>query len=126
MRQTLRLLNFREEDHRDLSIEELSRYARLSRAFVQLCIDLGCRVRKGKLSHATLLGWLTQNYAEFRACAGLPALAPIDGVKRAALCHLQIANTMLTLIDYAASRSVVLAEKERLAIVRRCVVRADR
>lgn len=114
----------RAEDHVPLLLEELSRHAKLSRAFLQLCVDTGCPLQEGRLSQAQLLNWLAPNYAAVRALAGLPELAPIDGVPEPAFSDLQTANMMLTMLEFACSRATKRDEKRQLRAVMRLVERA--
>jgi hypothetical protein len=114
----------RAEDHILMSMEELSRFAQLSRAFIQLCVDAGCPLDHGRLSQARLLNWLAENYARVRALCGLPELAPIEGVPEPAYSDLQMANLMLTLLQFAESRSTNTKEKAQIHAVLRLIERA--
>ena len=116
-------LDFGADDHEFRNVEELGQHAQLSRAFIQLCIDLGCPVFGGRLTHAMLLDWLAEHYEPVRELAGLSLLAPVDGVSAPALGELRLANTMLTILEYAESRASNPDEKEQLQQMRRLVER---
>lgn len=116
-------LPYSADDREFHTVADLSRQARLSRAFIQLCIDAGCPLFDGRLTHAILLDWLTQNYGAVRQLAGLPSLASTEGVARRAQGELRLANTMLTLLQFAESRSSVLAEKAQLRRMQQLVER---
>ncbi len=113
----------RPHDNTPLTIEELSMHARVSPAFIRLCIDLGCETSGGRLSQVGMIEWLAFNYEAVRTAAGLRAMAPIDGVRGRAKRALQLANTMLTLLEFAESRCTRLEEKERLRAVQKLVER---
>ncbi len=113
----------RPEDHKPLSIEALSLHARISPAFIRLCIQTGCPAPKSCLSQSKLIGWLTFHYDNVRAACGLRPLASIEGVRGKARRALQLANTMLTLLEFAESRSTNCAEKARLRAVQELVER---
>jgi hypothetical protein len=70
-----------------------------------------------------MIEWLAFNYEAVRTAAGLRAMAPIDGVRGRAKRALQLANTMLTLLEFAESRCTRLDEKERLRAVQKLVER---
>jgi hypothetical protein len=118
------LPDHRAEDHILMSVEELSSFAQLSRAFIQLCVDAGCPLEHGRLSQALLLNWLAENYTQVRALCGLPALASIEGVPEPAYTDLQMANLMLTMLQFAESRSTSTTEKAQIRAVLRLVERA--
>ncbi|HEX8313151.1 MAG TPA: hypothetical protein VF614_17635 [Chthoniobacteraceae bacterium] len=119
-----RLPLHRAEDHIPLTPDELSRFAQLSRAFVQVCLDAGCELTDGKISQAMLLNWLAENYVAVRKLAGLPELASIEGVEEPAYTDLQMANMMLTMLEFARSRATRLEEKSQITSVMRLVHRA--
>jgi len=78
----------------------------------------------GRLSHAAMLEWLARHYDTVRATAGLPPVASLDGVSSAARRELQLANTMLTILEFAESRSTRPDEKSQLRIIQRLIERA--
>lgn len=117
-------IRYRPQDHEFLSIEELSCQAHVSRAFIRLCIDLGCPHENRRLSQAGMIEWLALNYAAVRAASGLRPLASIDGVAARARRDLQLANTMLTLLEYAESRCTNLKEKKQLRSVAELIERS--
>jgi hypothetical protein len=113
--------------HRDLellSVEAVSGQLRVSRAFVRLCIRVGCPTRKGKLSAAELLTWLFTHYAQVRKVAGLAKLLEVEGIAENAAQRVRMANALFTLLDFGASRASNLKEKRELWIVRGMVERA--
>src|SRR5687768_9783587 len=65
------LLRYRDEDRALYEVEELSRRAQVSRAFLRLCISLGCPASEGKLSQSIMLEWLFNHYEQVRTAAGL-------------------------------------------------------
>ena len=119
-----RLPIHRAEDHILQTPDELSRFAQLSRAFVQVCIDAGCVLINGRISQAMLLNWLAENYTAVRKLAGLPELASIEGVDEPAYFDLQTANMMVTMLEFARSRATRLDEKEQITVVLRLIDRA--
>lgn len=114
----------RAEDHLLLSPDKLSRFAQLSHAFIRVCIDAGCPLDEGRLSQAQLLNWLSDHYTGVRALAGLPELAPIDGVSETTYFELQMANMMTTMLEFARSRATRDLEKRQITTVLRLVGRA--
>jgi hypothetical protein len=117
-------LRYREEDRAPLSVEQLSQHARVSRAFIRLCIDLGCPTQGGLLSQATLLEWLFENYVLVRKRAALEPMASVDGVSGPMLAKLKMGNALLTLLEFSELRSSNLEEKRRIENVRRLVASA--
>ena len=71
-----------------------------------------------------MIEWLALNYVKVRAAAGLTELPSVDGVRAAARRRLQLADTMLTLLDFAESRCTRPSEKARLRGVRSFAERA--
>ncbi len=118
------LLHFRDEDRELFPIPELSRRARVSQAFVRHCIDLGCPAPEHRLSQEILLNWLVIHYPLVRERAGLPELASIDGVAGPSLSRLKLANAVVTLLDYSASRSSDCEEKKQIHVMRSFLERA--
>jgi hypothetical protein len=118
-------LHYTAEDHRLRTVEQLSVHARLSCAFIRLCIEAGCPVYNKRLSHAILLNWLTIHHGAVRAMAGLRPLAPIDGVPPKVQRELRLANTMLTLLDFAESRCSNQSEKAHLRRMHSLVERGN-
>ena len=123
MDETSSPLRYSAEDHRFRTVDDLSRHARLSCAFIRLCIDAGCPLYGGRLTHAILLNWLTRHYTAVRVLAGLRPLAPIDGVPPNVQRDLRLANTMLTLLEFAESRCSNRMEKAQLRRMQRLVER---
>lgn len=117
------LLRYHDEDRELRDVESLSVHARISQGFIRLCISAGCATDSGQLSLAMLLEWLFENYAEVRRLGGLPALPETDGVDRGALLKLKLGYSMITLLEYAESRSTRPDEKAHLAGTRRCIER---
>ncbi|MDB6150799.1 MAG: hypothetical protein JWQ44_2247 [Chthoniobacter sp.] len=111
-------------DHELRSVEELSRYACVSRAFIRLCIMSGCPTSAARLSQAALIEWLGRNYPKVRALAGLRRLASIQGVTPKARQDLQVANTMITMLEYAETRCSQVEEKLRLRAMLQLVERS--
>ncbi|MDB6152545.1 MAG: hypothetical protein JWL90_998 [Chthoniobacteraceae bacterium] len=104
-------LPFSDYDLQLLTIDEVSIHLGTSRAFVRLCVDTGCRTRGGRLSAAELLHWLFEHYAEVRQCAGLAPLCPIAALQDAARRQCKMANAVITLTQFNASRSSMLCKK---------------
>src|SRR5215203_2380594 len=98
-------LRYREEDLRLVSLAELSVRARISLAFVRLCIDCGCATEEGLLSQAMLLDWLFDHYADVRHASGLAPFAAIEGVSDELQPKLRMANAILTILEFGESRS---------------------
>jgi hypothetical protein len=113
------LLHYREEDHRIRDIDDLGIYARVSRAFLRLCIENGCPTENGQLSQAMLLEWLFWNHEAIRAAAGLPPMVPVEGVGAATRARLQMGNAVLTLLEFCETRSSRPDEKRHLRHVQR-------
>lgn len=114
-------LRYRDEDRALMQIEALSVYARVSQAFIRLSISLGCPTDDARLSQVMLLEWLFQNYEAVRTHAGLPELAPVDGVPEATLMKLKMGNALITLLEFAESRSSQPCEKLRIRQIRAVV-----
>jgi hypothetical protein len=123
MDETSSPLRYSAEDHRFRTVDDLSRHARLSCAFIRLCIEAGCPLYGGRLTHAILLNWLTRHYTAVRVLAGLRPLAPIDGVPPNVQRDLRLANTMITLLEFAESRCSERGEKAQLRRMQRLVER---
>jgi hypothetical protein len=123
MDETSSPLRYSAEDHRFRTVDDLSRHARLSCAFIRLCIEAGCPLYGGRLTHAILLNWLTRHYTAVRVLAGLRPLAPIDGVPPNVQRDLRLANTMITLLEFAESRCSKQGEKAQLRRMQRLVER---
>ena|SRR5579884_1187810 len=114
-------LRFRDEDRVLLDVDRLSLHARVSRAFIRLCIEGGCPTEGGKLSQAMLLEWLFENYPKVRSRAGLAEMAAIDGVSPDMLAKLKMGNSLLTLLEFSYMRSSNEEEKRRIQNVHRMV-----
>ncbi len=123
MDETSSPLRYSADDHQFRTVEQLSLHARLSCAFIRLCIDSGCPLYGGRLTHAILLNWLTRHYTAVRARSGLRSLAPVDGVPAKVQRDLRLANTMITLLEFAESRSTNPEEKAQLKKMQRLVER---
>lgn len=117
------LLRYHEEDRELRDIEGLSVHARISQGFIRICVAAGCTTEDGRLSLAMLLEWLFENYVAVRELAGLRALPETDGVGGGSLLKLKLGYAMITLLEYAESRSTRPEEKEHLAGTRRCIER---
>jgi hypothetical protein len=74
-------------------------------------------------AHAILLNWLTRHYTAVRVLSGLSTLAPTDGVPPEVERDLRLANTMITLLEFAESRSSDRTEKKQLRRMQRLVER---
>ena len=118
MKQPANQLRYRDEDLRFVSLPELSVRARISLAFIRLCIECGCATEQGLLSQATLLDWLFDHYPEVRHASGLSALAPVDGVDGDLQPKLRMANAILTILEFSESRSSQPEEKQQLRWIR--------
>lgn len=116
-------LHYCEDDHRLREIDDLAMYARVSRAFLRLCMENGCRTETGQLSQAKLLEWLLENHEAVRAAAGLPPVAPLGGVGATTRARLQMGNAVLTLLEFCESRSSRPCEKRHLRNVQRGIQR---
>ena len=116
--------------HCDLKLmppDEVALQLRVSRAFVRLCLSAGCPSRRGHLSAAELLYWLFEHYEEVRSLCGLPVFAPIEGIRSAAKRRLKMANAVLTLLEFSASRASSLDKKNQIEAISHLVaVAADR
>jgi hypothetical protein len=110
------------EDYLPLPVDQLCHQAQVSRAFIRLCIENGCPAPGGKLSHARLMDWLRYNYPQIRVASGLAPLAPIDGVPFESLGALQLANSLLTLLEYSESRSCDPRQKR---VLRRVILEVE-
>ena len=104
-----------------MSVDQLSGYARVSRAFIRLCMDAGCPTQESRLSQKMLLEWLFENYSRVRRRAGLKPMAPVSGVTGATLSKLKMGNAILTILEYSELRSSKLDEKKRIQNVRSMV-----
>jgi hypothetical protein len=123
MQDSVSLLRYHKEDREPRDIAGLSQHARVSEGFIRLCLSAGCPTENGQLSLATLLEWLFENYTAVRALAGLRELPSVDGVFGGGLLKLRLGYAMMTLLEYAESRSTRLTEKRHLAGTRRCIER---
>lgn len=117
-------IRYRDEDRELFDVERLSGHAQISRAFIRLCISLGCPTHSAQLSQAMLLDWLFEHYSKVRRGAGLAPLASIEGVSNSVLQKLKMGNAMLTLVDFAESRSSGAFEKQQLRRVHSMIARA--
>jgi hypothetical protein len=117
-------LRYTSDDHVYRNVDDLSRHARLSRAFIRLCIDAGCPRHETRLTHAMLLDWLSANYVEVRALAGLRQVASIDGLPARSQRDLRRANMMLTILEFSESRSSNPSEKAQLRKMQHLVERS--
>jgi len=114
-------LRFRDEDHALLDVDQLSHHARVSRAFIRLCVETGCPTLDGRLSQAMLLEWLFDNYDSLRDRAGMPRMAPVEGVEPDMLAKLKMGNSLLTLLEFSELRASNPDEKRRIRNVHRMV-----
>ena len=121
MKQPANHLRYREEDLRLVSPAELSVRARISQAFVRLCMDCGCATDHGLLSQAMLLDWLFDHYADVRLASGLAPFAPVEGVAEELQRKLRMANAILTILEFSESRSSNPEEKQQLQWIRRTI-----
>jgi hypothetical protein len=121
MKQPANHLRYREEDLRLVSVSELSVRARISQAFVRLCIDCGCATEQGLLSQAMLLDWLFDHYADVRHASGLRPFGPVEDVSGALQPKLRMANAILTILEFSESRSSNAEEKQQLHWIRRTI-----
>jgi hypothetical protein len=121
MKQPANQLRYREEDLRLVSLAELSVRARISKAFIRLCVDCGCATEQGLLSQAMLLDWLFDHYADVRHASGLAEFAPVEGVSDEFQPKLRMANAILTILEFSESRSSNPEEKEQLRWIRRTI-----
>ena len=124
MLQSKTLIRYSDTDHEIVDVETLSERALISRAFIRHCIAHGCPAATGLLSPAMLLEWLFENYASVRAGAGMRPLAPIDGVTAEALQRLKMGNAIVTLLEFAQSRTVEEKTKVQFQRIRAEVERA--
>lgn len=107
-------LPFHADDLRPLPVDDVSVQLRVSRAFVQLCVDAGCSTRANLLSAAELLHWLFENYPAVRLLAGLTPLESVDGVSAEARIRLKMANGLFTLLEFGASRASDSEQKRQI------------
>ena len=114
-------LTFHRDDLELLSIEAVSLQLRVSRAFVQLCLDAGCPTRAGKVSAAEVLHWLFEHYPKLRSVAGFTAFVEIGGVTGEAGLRLKMANAIFTLLEFGESRTSDLEAKREFRKIRRKV-----
>jgi hypothetical protein len=121
MKQPANYLRYRAEDLRLVSLAELSIRARISQAFIRLCLDCGCATEQGLLSQAMLLDWLFDHYADVRHASGLLPFAPVEGVSGELQPKLRMANAILTILEFSASRSSNPDEKQQLNWIRRTI-----
>ncbi|HEV7403927.1 MAG TPA: hypothetical protein VGO11_13400 [Chthoniobacteraceae bacterium] len=121
MKQPANHLRYREEDLRLVSLAELSVRARISLAFIRLCIDCGCATEGGLLSQAGLLDWLFDHYPKVRLASGLVPFACVDGVAGDLQPKLRMANAILTILEFGESRSSKPEEKQQLQWIRKTI-----
>lgn len=121
MKQPANPLRYREEDLRLVSLAELSVRARISQAFIRLCVECGCPTKQGLLSQAMLLDWLFDHYAAVRQASGLAPFASVEGVAGELQPKLRMANAILTILEFSESRSSNAEEKEQLKWIRRTI-----
>lgn len=121
MKQPANHLRYRDEDRRLVPLPELSLRARISLAFIRLCIDCGCPTEQGLLSQAMLLDWLFDHYAEVRHASGLVAFASVEGVSGGLQPKLRMANAILTILEFGESRASNPEEKQQLHWIRRTI-----
>ncbi|RYD70159.1 MAG: hypothetical protein EOP84_27175 [Verrucomicrobiaceae bacterium] len=117
------LLHYRDEDRELFSVEDLSTYAQVSRAFVRLCVALGCPTSEGQLSQSMLLEWLFKHYEQVRETTGMKPMLPIDGVAGQAQVKLMMGNAVITLLEFSESRSSDRIERRQIRQVRKLVER---
>lgn len=118
------LLRYQAEDRSLRNVEDLSRHGRISRAFIRLCLTLGCPAVNGELSLAMLLDWLFENYATVRVAAGLPEKVEISGLPVSVVEKLKVGNAMVTLLEYSSSRSSDPVARRHLNLMIDCIERA--
>ena len=104
MKQPANPLRYRDEDRRLVSLSELSVRARISHAFIRLCLDCGCATEQGLLSQAMLLDWLFKHYADVRGASGLVPFATLEGVSAELQPKLRMANAILTILEFGESQ----------------------
>ncbi|MES2572503.1 MAG: hypothetical protein V4710_20940 [Verrucomicrobiota bacterium] len=104
-------LPFSHDDLQLRTVDEVSLHVRTSQAFVHLCLATGCPTRGGRLSAAELLHWLFEQYAQVRQKAGFAPLPPIRTMQNPARMRCKMANAVITLMQFNASRSSILSEK---------------
>ena len=97
---------------------------RVSRSFVRLCFDAGCPHPRGAVSAGDLLLWLFENYAAVRRIAGLRPLAPVENLEPATIARLRMADALITLFEYARTRTTDWRKKRRLRMALEQVDRA--
>lgn len=114
-------LTFHRDDLEPLSIEAVSRQLRVSRAFVQLCLDAGCPTRAGKISAAEVLHWLFEYYPKVRSLSGFTAFVETRGVTCEAELRLKMANAIFTLLEFGESRTSDQEAKREFRKIRRKV-----
>ena len=116
-------LPFHHKDLHLLSVEQVGRQLRASRAFIRLCLELGCPTRKGKLSAAGVLQWLFENYEIVRYLSGLEPLASVEGTPDEVSGRLKMGNAVITLFEFGELRASDPEEKWQLRQARRNVER---
>jgi hypothetical protein len=118
------LLRYQAEDRSIRNVEDLSRHGRISRAFIRLCLSLGCPSVGGDLSLAMLLDWLFENYTAVRIASGLPSRVEVLGLPSAVAEKLKVGNAMVTLLEYSSSRSSDPVARKHLNLMIECIERA--
>jgi hypothetical protein len=106
-------LNFSADDRTRRPLEELAKQMRVSRAFLQICVDAGCPRVDGQASAADVLMWLFDHYEKVRALAGLKPLAPVE-LDEEPTAQLRMANALATLLEYSRTRATNLRQKRQL------------
>jgi hypothetical protein len=74
-------------------------------------------VEQQQLSLARLLDWLCGSYPAVRAAAGMPPLSGIDDLPEQTVAKLQMGNAMITLLEYAESRSIDPLSRRHLKLM---------
>lgn len=88
------------------SVEDLYAKFLVIPGFARLAVCCGCPVSDdGKLVPAVLFDWITHHYQELRAAAGLPALEETNSEDPMEVARFKVKNTLLTVADYAGSRT---------------------
>lgn len=114
---------FGARDLEPLAPEALAARMRVSRGFIRLCLDAGCRQDPGSVSAADLLQWLFRHYEKVRALAGLRAFAPVEDLEPATIERLRMANAVITLLEYTRTRATDWRKKRML---REAIEQVDR
>ncbi len=117
-------LPFSNDDLQLLTVDDVSVHLGTSRAFVRLCIAAGCLTRGERLSAAELLHWLFEHYEEVRQLAGFARLHPIAALEEPARKRCKMANAVITLTQFNASRSSMLCTKRHFRDIIQMMLRA--